>query len=162
MLNASKAFPVLLALGAALMPRSAMRRAQPVPAPAQSALKSVSIDLPNGDRMFPAGTGAEAINNNCLACHSAGMVLNQPAMPKAAWESEVNKMINAYKAPVAARGRARHCRLPRQHQGHEASRGHNAGTLTGPARACSTGSSMLDMPVAGTTCTVTGAAHRHP
>jgi hypothetical protein len=29
------------------------------------------------------------------------MVLNQPALPKATWEAEVNKMINAYKAPVA-------------------------------------------------------------
>ena len=64
-------------------------------------LKSVSLDLPESDRMFPAGTGADAINNNCLACHSAGMVLNQPAMSKDAWQSEVNKMINNYRAPVA-------------------------------------------------------------
>lgn len=41
-----------------------------------------------------------AINNNCLACHSAGMVLNQPALPKATWEAEVHKMINVYKAPI--------------------------------------------------------------
>ncbi|WP_395679744.1 hypothetical protein [Inquilinus sp.] len=51
--------------------------------------------------MFPGGSEADAINNNCLACHSADMVLNQPALPKTAWEAEVNKMINAYKAPVA-------------------------------------------------------------
>jgi mono/diheme cytochrome c family protein len=63
-------------------------------------LKSVKIDLPTGDRMFPDGPGADAINNNCLACHSAGMVLDQPALPKAAWATEVNKMINVYKAPV--------------------------------------------------------------
>ena len=65
-------------------------------------LRPVSIDLPQGDRMFPPGPGSEAINNNCLACHSAGMVLNQPAMPRTAWEAEVHKMVNAYKAPVAA------------------------------------------------------------
>jgi hypothetical protein len=64
-------------------------------------LKSLKIDLPDGDRMFPAGPGADAINNNCLACHSAGMVLNQPAMTRQAWATEVNKMINNYKAPVA-------------------------------------------------------------
>ena len=29
------------------------------------------------------------------------MVLNQPALSKAAWSAEVNKMITAYKAPVA-------------------------------------------------------------
>jgi len=65
-------------------------------------LKSVKIDLPDSDRMFPDGPGSDAINNNCLACHSAGMVLNQPALSKQAWAAEVTKMINAYKAPVAA------------------------------------------------------------
>ena len=64
-------------------------------------LKSVSVDLPDSDRMFPGGSEADAINNNCLACHSAGMVLNQPALSKDAWTAVVNKMINAYKAPVA-------------------------------------------------------------
>jgi len=28
------------------------------------------------------------------------MVLNQPALPKATWEVEVRKTINAYKAPI--------------------------------------------------------------
>ena len=46
-------------------------------------LKSVSIDLPDRGTMF-TGPGSDAINNNCLACHSAGMVLNQPALPAAA------------------------------------------------------------------------------
>ena len=63
-------------------------------------LKSVNVDLPAGDRMFPDGPGADAANENCLACHSAGMVLNQPALPKAAWEAEVAKMRNTYKAPI--------------------------------------------------------------
>lgn len=103
MFNASKALSILLALGAALLPLPGQAQDQ---GSAQGqpplALKSVSIDLPNGDRMFPGGTNAEAINNNCLACHSVGMVLNQPAMPRVAWEAEVHKMINVYKAPVAA------------------------------------------------------------
>ena len=64
-------------------------------------LKSVKADLPESDRMFPAGRGSDAINNNCLACHSAGMVLNQPVLSKQAWTAEVNKMINNYKAPIA-------------------------------------------------------------
>jgi mono/diheme cytochrome c family protein len=50
--------------------------------------------------MFP-GPAADAINNNCLACHSAGMVLNQPALQKSAWQGEVTKMIQSYKAPVS-------------------------------------------------------------
>jgi mono/diheme cytochrome c family protein len=64
-------------------------------------LKSVTVDLPDSDRTFPPGPGSDAVNNNCLACHSADMVLNQPAMSKAAWAAEVNKMITVYKAPVA-------------------------------------------------------------
>jgi cytochrome c5 len=63
-------------------------------------LKSVKVDLPGSDRMF-TGEGADTINNNCLACHSAGMVLNQPALAKAVWQAEVNKMIQSYKAPIS-------------------------------------------------------------
>jgi mono/diheme cytochrome c family protein len=63
-------------------------------------LKSVNVDLPAGDRMFPNGPGADFANDNCLACHSAGMVLNQPELPKAVWEAEVDKMRNVYKAPI--------------------------------------------------------------
>ena len=91
-------FRVLLSaavlLGAASMPLVA-RAATP------SELKPVKIDLPDSDKMFPDGPGSDAINNNCLACHSADMVLNQPALSKQAWTAEVNKMINNYKAPVA-------------------------------------------------------------
>ncbi|HLG82841.1 MAG TPA: cytochrome c [Bradyrhizobium sp.] len=63
------------------------------------ALKSTTVDLPAGTALFP-GEGADAINNNCLACHSPDMVLNQPALPRATWDAEVHKMINVYKAPV--------------------------------------------------------------
>lgn len=62
-------------------------------------LKSVNVDLPFGDRMFQ-GAGSEALNNNCLACHSAGMVLTQPALSKEQWHAEVEKMLYAYKAPI--------------------------------------------------------------
>ena len=63
-------------------------------------LKSVSVDLPAGDQMFPEGAGSDLANNNCLGCHSADMVLNQPAQPEAVWNAEVDKMRKAYKAPI--------------------------------------------------------------
>jgi cytochrome c5 len=71
---------------------------------AQSALvlKSTSVTLPESSAMFPPGPGADVANANCLACHSVGMVMNQPVLPRAAWEAEVNKMRNVYKAPVEA------------------------------------------------------------
>ena len=85
--------PIALVVGVAFAPVCAQ-------AESQLSLKSVSVDLPPGDDMFPNGPGADAINN-CLACHSADMVLNQPALSKAQWEAQVNLMRTAYKAPVA-------------------------------------------------------------
>jgi hypothetical protein len=65
-------------------------------------LKSLKLDVPSSDAMFP-GPGSDAINNNCLACHSADHVLNQPSLPREAWQEVVNKMITAYKAPDDAK-----------------------------------------------------------
>jgi hypothetical protein len=64
-------------------------------------LRSVSLDFPDPGRLFPGGEAADAINNNCLACHSAGMVLNQPSLSRSQWQAEVDKMRNVYRAPVA-------------------------------------------------------------
>jgi len=64
-------------------------------------LTSLAIDLPESDREFPPGPGVEVAQANCAACHSVGMVLNQPALSHATWETEVHKMIAVYKAPVS-------------------------------------------------------------
>jgi len=69
--------------------------------------RSVKVDLPADAGQFPGGAEADAINNNCLACHSADMVLNQPAFPRSTWEAEVKRMITAYHAPVDAADAAR-------------------------------------------------------
>ena len=63
-------------------------------------LRSITVTLPTSDLMFPGGAAADAINNNCIACHSAGMVLTQPALSRADWQAEVNKMRTIYKAPI--------------------------------------------------------------
>jgi mono/diheme cytochrome c family protein len=63
-------------------------------------LKSVTVDLPDGDRQLPDGPGLDAMQSNCISCHTPGMILTQPNMPKAFWEAEVAKMRNVYKAPV--------------------------------------------------------------
>ena len=66
-------------------------------------LKSVSVELPTSDITFRGGASADAINANCLACHSASMVLTQPNLAKAAWAAEVDKMIHTFKAPIDQR-----------------------------------------------------------
>src|SRR4029077_2481840 len=76
-----------------------------LPHPGQAAtittLKSLKLDVPSSDAMFPASPGSDAINNNCLACHSADHVLIQPSLSRQAWQEVVNKMITAYKAPIS-------------------------------------------------------------
>jgi cytochrome c553 len=64
-------------------------------------LRSVSVNLPGSEIIFPGGSQADTINNDCLLCHSAGMVLDQPDLSRTAWRAEVEKMRNAYKAPFA-------------------------------------------------------------
>lgn len=62
----------------------------------------VSVDLPTSDTQFApvAGVSAEAINANCLACHSAEMVTNQPRLTQTQWTATVAKMRGAFHAPV--------------------------------------------------------------
>jgi hypothetical protein len=74
--------------------------ANPVNA-ASITLKSTKVDYPISDTQF-TGAGADAINNNCLACHSADHVLNQPLLSKEKWQEVVHKMVTAYKAPISA------------------------------------------------------------
>ena len=63
-------------------------------------LKSTKVEYPTSDVMFP-GNGADAINNNCLACHSADHVLYQPLLSRETWTEVVHKMVTAYKAPIS-------------------------------------------------------------
>src|SRR5438445_1711358 len=86
--------PAIAALGLVLSPHSG-------DSATITTLKSPKLDVPTSDTMFPAGPGSNEINNNCLACHSADHVLNQPSLSREAWQEVVNKMITAYKAPVS-------------------------------------------------------------
>ena len=64
-------------------------------------LKSLKLDVLTSDAVVPPGPGADAVNGNCLACHSADHLMNQPSLPKATWEEVVQKMITAYKATIS-------------------------------------------------------------
>lgn len=65
-----------------------------------TSLTSPKVEVPTSDATFPPGPGSEEINNNCLACHSADHVLNQPSLTREKWDEVVRKMIVAYKAPI--------------------------------------------------------------
>jgi hypothetical protein len=80
-----------------------MRAVLAVAALALIAAGPVGIELPVADAMFPdiaGGPSADAINNNCLACHSTEMVTNQPRLTAAEWAASVAKMRSVYKAPI--------------------------------------------------------------
>jgi mono/diheme cytochrome c family protein len=62
----------------------------------------VSVDLPASQISFPPGNGSVIANAYCLICHSAGMVLRQPPLTQDEWVAEINKMRNAYGAPLPA------------------------------------------------------------
>jgi cytochrome c553 len=64
-------------------------------------LHSLNLSFPNSQSIFP-GAGAEAINNDCLICHSAAMVLDQANLSRAEWQNIVDQMHNDFKAPFAA------------------------------------------------------------
>lgn len=89
-----KIYSLALVAGMALASVSVQAANEPL------TLKSVDVTLPDSDRELPDGPGLVAVQNNCVSCHSAGMILNQPALPKAAWEAEVAKMRGVYKAPI--------------------------------------------------------------
>ena len=62
----------------------------------------VSVDLPTSQISFPPGNGSVIANAYCLICHSAGMVLRQPPLTQDEWTAEINKMRNAFGAPIPA------------------------------------------------------------
>lgn len=67
--------------------------------PAPITIHSVSVDLPVSQSSFPPGAGSE-LSGKCLICHSAGMVLRQPALTQAEWAAEITKMRAVYGAPI--------------------------------------------------------------
>lgn len=46
------------------------------------------------------GKGFDAVNGNCLTCHSFGYVTNQGRQSKEFWRKKVEKMIVHFKAPI--------------------------------------------------------------
>jgi sulfite dehydrogenase (cytochrome) subunit B len=48
------------------------------------------------------GPGREKVVANCTTCHSLDYIpMNSPFADRKLWEAEVNKMINAYAAPIS-------------------------------------------------------------
>jgi mono/diheme cytochrome c family protein len=74
-----------------------MRQAAPV-CPVRFA--PLNAELPVSSVAFPPGKGSEIANAYCLMCHSAGMVLRQPALIVDEWNAEIRRMQSAFGAPI--------------------------------------------------------------
>jgi len=59
------------------------------------------IEVPYIPYNIKMGKGFNAVQANCLMCHSFGYVLNMGPQPKAFWAEKIHKMIHAFKAPIA-------------------------------------------------------------
>ena len=57
-------------------------------------------DLDNVVANLPEAPGYQIFNANCVICHSARMVQNQPNLPEKTWTAIVTKMQKTYGAPV--------------------------------------------------------------
>ncbi|HEX3345925.1 MAG TPA: hypothetical protein VHS09_15175 [Polyangiaceae bacterium] len=44
--------------------------------------------------------GRDQVTSSCVVCHSPRYVLDQPPLPRKAWEGIVDKMRKTYGAPV--------------------------------------------------------------
>ena len=64
-------------------------------------LTSSTLSLPEEKSAFPEGAAGELITNNCTACHSAEMILNQPLLGADKWKAAIDKMRGTYHAQIA-------------------------------------------------------------
>ena len=64
-------------------------------------LTSSTLNLPEEKAAFPEGAAGELITNNCSACHSAEMILNQPLLGQEKWKAVIEKMRGTYHAQIA-------------------------------------------------------------
>jgi hypothetical protein len=88
-----------LALALLLAPGSALAKNGKA-APAMAG-QTAMIELPPGDDVLPDRLGAEAVDRNCLSCHSTETILNQPALSRDIWKAEIDKMRTDFNAQIS-------------------------------------------------------------
>jgi len=59
------------------------------------------IEVPYISYSIKMGKGFDAVQANCLMCHSFGYILNQGPQSKEFWEKKIEKMIIHFKAPIS-------------------------------------------------------------
>ena len=60
-----------------------------------------SVQVPYISYEIKMGKGFNAIQGNCLMCHSFGYMINQGPQSRDFWHKKVLKMITHFKAPIS-------------------------------------------------------------
>jgi len=58
------------------------------------------VEVPYISYEIKMGKGFDAVQANCLMCHSFGYIINQGPQSKEFWAKKVDKMIVHFKAPM--------------------------------------------------------------
>lgn len=58
------------------------------------------VEVPYISYQIKMGHGFDAVQANCLMCHSFGYIINQGPQSREFWSKKVDKMITHFKAPI--------------------------------------------------------------
>lgn len=58
------------------------------------------VEVPYVPFEIKMGKHFDAVQANCLTCHSFGYILNQGKQSRSFWKEKVLKMVDAFKAPI--------------------------------------------------------------
>ena len=67
----------------------------------EPSVAATAPDLKHITTELPKAPGSRTFNVNCVICHSARMVQNQPDFPEKTWTAIVTKMQKTFGAPVS-------------------------------------------------------------
>jgi hypothetical protein len=59
------------------------------------------IEVPYISYQIKMGKGFDAVQANCLMCHSFGYIINQGPQSREFWAEKVEKMVIHFKAPIS-------------------------------------------------------------
>jgi hypothetical protein len=59
------------------------------------------VEVPYISYEIKMGKGFDAVQANCLMCHSFGYILNQGPQSRKFWAKKVEKMVTHFKAPIS-------------------------------------------------------------
>ncbi len=65
------------------------------------AVLTEDVEVPYVPFEIKMGKHFDVVQSNCLTCHSFGYILNQGKQPRHFWKEKVEKMVDAFKAPIS-------------------------------------------------------------